>query len=312
MWYFFRQAQDSMIDKSPIILETNFRDQNASGLLEKHSTDAHEQVLVFANGEPAGAYEMETNLCKPISFNDFAAVHNGSEVEVRAVKLPDMAVRLTWLSLESQVKDVFDVQSDDAWKTHLKSWEEEKWSGLVEVQSESYHGFALYWEGNAQKNDVFFSTSQGFTTDFPFDQYPHNLPRKIITFTLVPTSQAYQCALLRQGATHWSHKILNRYQELVGQKLLQSMNRELNRLIQPWHWEITLENDALIDAHFFPHTHTAAHAYRALFMGMGTQMSFVIGNNLTQRLLNEAFTQIPANQCAALQAQRLIPAAFSE
>jgi hypothetical protein len=38
----------------------------------------------------------------------------------------------------------------------------------------------------------------------------------------------------------------------------------------------------------------------------------VIGNNLTQRLLSETFEQIHSDERAALQSQRLIPAAFSE
>jgi hypothetical protein len=47
-------------------------------------------------------------------------------------------------------------------------------------------------------------------------------------------------------------------------------------------------------------------------MAMGAQMNFVIGNNLTQRLLSETFDQIRPDERAVLQSQRLIPAAFSE
>ncbi|MBK9207600.1 MAG: hypothetical protein IPL71_04570 [Anaerolineales bacterium] len=129
----------------------------------------------------------------------------------------------------------------------------------------------------------------------------------------LPTStQAYQCAVLRHGAMHWSRKILSRYKEMVGVKLLQMMDRELNRQIQPWHWNIALDENDMVDRHFFPYITEAAHAYRALFMAMGAQMNIVIGNNLTQRLLNETFEQINPDERALLQSQRLIPAAFSE
>lgn len=111
---------------------------------------------------------------------------------------------------------------------------------------------------------------------------------------------------------YWCHKILIRYQEMVGQKLLQMMGRELNRQMQPWHWNITLNENDMLDTHFFPYLMDEAHAYRALFMAMGAQMNFVIGNNLTQRLLSETFEQIRPDERAALQSQRLIPAAFSE
>jgi hypothetical protein len=46
-------------------------------------------------------------------------------------------------------------------------------------------------------------------------------------------------------------------------------------------------------------------------MGMGAQMSFMIGNHLTQRIFSEAFKTIFPDETAALQAQRLIPAAFT-
>jgi hypothetical protein len=56
----------------------------------------------------------------------------------------------------------------------------------------------------------------------------------------------------------------------------------------------------------------AAHAYRSLFMTMGAQMNFVIGNTLTQKLLTETFQQVHPDERAVLQSQRLVPAAFSE
>ena len=90
------------------------------------------------------------------------------------------------------------------------------------------------------------------------------------------------------------------------------MDRELNRQILPWQWNISLNENVMADAHFFPSLGEATHAYRALFMAMGAQMNFVIGNMLTQKLLNETFEQIHPDERAVLRSERLIPAAFSE
>jgi hypothetical protein len=68
----------------------------------------------------------------------------------------------------------------------------------------------------------------------------------------------------------------------------------------------------MLDAHFFAYLNDAGHAYRALFMSMGAQMSVVLGSNLTQRILSETFEQIHPEERAVLQSLRLIPAAFSE
>jgi hypothetical protein len=182
---------------------------------------------------------------------------------------------------------------------------------LVEISSKNLHGFTLFWQGEPQKLDLIFSTPQGFVNSFP-ELNIADFAWEVSTYSHPASAQAYQCTVLRQGATHWCNKILYRYQEMVGQKLLLMMDRELNRQIQPWHWNISLDENDMLDKHFFPYLMDAAHAYRALFMAMGAQMNFVIGNNLTQRLLSETFEQVASDERVALQSQRLIPAAFSE
>jgi hypothetical protein len=110
----------------------------------------------------------------------------------------------------------------------------------------------------------------------------------------------------------WGYQILSRYREMVGQKLLQLMDRELNRQISPWQWNISLNDNVMADSHFFPSINDATHAYRSLFMAMGAQMNFVIGNTLTQRLLDDTFEMIHPDERAILRSERLIPAAFSQ
>jgi hypothetical protein len=312
MWYFFRQADEFSINNSAINAELVFRDQKISGLIEKRIDDKLGAVMIYAGGTPAGAYELEGNLCRPISFANFNTLKIKSEDDIRAIKLPNRAMRMVWLSLESQVQEVASIQVDESWKGLQKIWEDRKWSGLIEVRAEAFHGYALYWEGVAQKTDIFFSSAQGFRSEFCNSQEFRSLPRKVITFSLPPSAQAYRCTLLRQACTHWANGVLSRYQEMVGQRLLQSMERELNRLVQPWEWEITVADGVLVDSHFFLHTDYATHAYRAIFMSMGTQMNFVIGNNLTQKILTDTFENLPKSERSLLLEHRLIPAAFSE
>lgn len=231
---------------------------------------------------------------------------------LRAIKLPDAAGRMAWLALESQAKNKYSIGSEGAWKKQLDQWKQERWYGLVEITSKTLHGFALFWKGEIQRSEIIFSTPQGFVTDFPQMDGGSNSSWEVTTYAHTSSTQAYQCAILRQGAVEWSHQILSRYRALVGQKLLQLMDRELNRQILPWQWNISLDGNVMADKHFFPSLSEATHAYRALFMAMGAQMDFVIGNMLTQRLLNETFEQIHPDERAVLRSERLIPAAFSD
>jgi len=309
MKQFFPQVNDLPIDNSLSGAEGYFRNSNTTGLIEKQLNANQFAVLLFVSGAPGTAYMLENGQSHPILLTEFSALHNEAK-QMRAIQVPDVAGRLALLALESETKHTYLIAGSQAWGKQIDEWQQQRWNGLVEVTARKVHGFALFWQGEPQKLDTIFSTRQGFVSDFP--EIDDDLVWDIVTYSLPVSAQAYQCAILRQGAMHWSHKILSRYQEMVGIKLLQMMNRELNRQIQPWRWNIELNESNMLDRHFFAHLTDAAHAYRALFMAMGAQMNIVIGNNLTQRLLNETFEQTHPDERAILQAQRLIPAAFSE
>jgi hypothetical protein len=311
MKHFFCQADDLPVSNSPLQLESYFREQKASGLIEKQINADRSAVLIVVSGSPCWAYALENGESSPILLAEFSS-STEEACHLRAIKLPDVAGRLIWLALESQVKNKYLVDNEAAWKKQLSQWKQDQWNGLIEITAKTLHGFALFWQGELQKPEIIFSTPQGFITNFPQMENVEDAVWEVTTYAHIASTQAYQCAILRQGAVHWSYQILSHYREIVGQKLLQLMDRELNRQIQPWQWNISLNENVMVDTHFFSHLHDAAHAYRALFMEMGMQMDFVIGSNLTQRILSETFGKIHPDERSVLQSQRLIPAAISE
>jgi len=309
MKYFFHQIEDIQLDNSAVSAEVYFRGANATGLIEKQFDGDRGAVLLFINGEPGTAYLLEDGHGRSMSLAEFISLN---DPHPRAINLPDVAGRLMLLALESQAEKKLLFANSEVWINQLDQWKQERWSGLIEVKSKNSHGFSLFWQGEPQKSDLIFSTPQGFISDFPLLGGLDDPAWDVITYSHHASANAYQYAVLRLGAMHWSRQLLSRYQEMVGQKLLQMMDRELNRQIQPWRWHIVLDGSDMRDLHFFPYLMDAAHAYRALFMTMGAQMNFVIGSTLTQRLLSESFEQVYPDERAVLQSQRLIPAAFSE
>ncbi len=309
MKHFFSQASELPVDSSSLNMDGYFRSENVTGLVEQQLGPERTAVLIVAGGSPCVAYVLENGENKSIPLAEFI-ISNSETSHARAIKLPDIAGRLTWLALESQKDKQYSINGDKEWETQLGQWKQDRWSGLIEFSAKTMYGYAVCWRGEIQKTDTIFSTSQGFVSDLP--HVDGESQWEVTTYSYKPSSQAYQCAILRHAAMHWSFQLLGRYQEMVGQKLLQTMDRELNRQVKPWRWNIMFDESNMSDAHFFPHLMDAAYAYRDLFMTMGAQMSFVIGNNLTQRLLNESFEQIHPDERAILQSQRLIPAAFSE
>jgi hypothetical protein len=311
MKYFFSQIEDVPLDNSPVSAEVYFRGARATGLVEKQINPDRAAVQLFVGGEPGMAYLLENGQSSSISLAEFSSMSDGVNSS-RVINLPDVAGRLTLLALESQANNKFAIANDEAWEKQINQWKQDQWNGLVEIKSKDLHGFTLFWQGEPQKLDLIFSTPQGFVSSFPKLNETGSSAWDVTAYSHLASAQAYQCTVLRLGATHWCHKILDRYQEMVGQKLLQMLDRELNRQTQPWRWNIALDKNDMLDTHFFPYITDAAHAYRALFMAMGAQMNFVIGDNLTQRLLSETFEQVRPDERVSLQSQRLIPAAFSE
>ncbi|MBK7448078.1 MAG: hypothetical protein IPJ47_01130 [Anaerolineales bacterium] len=227
--------------------------------------------------------------------------------------MPDVAGRLSMLALESKPDEGMMIQNENEWNIHIESWRKNRRNALLEVRSGEMYGVTLIWQGELQASDMIFTTSsEGIVLSLPDFAATRGFPMDVMLYSLSDSSQAYQYAVLRHGVMEWMSMMLARYKELVGSKLLFTMEQELNSQIHPWGWKINLNGTRMSDAHFFLRMKEAEQAYRALFMSMSMLMDIVIGSNLTLRLLNETYAQLPPEEQAVLHAMRLIPVAFSE
>ena len=310
---FFRQALDDQFTGSLAYLDSQrslFRNDRASGLFEIQATASELVILLFAGGDEAKAYRLGPESCAQISPAKIGTDWVKKEVPIRTVNLPSQASRAIWLALESQPKTRQEIRGIGEWNKLLEACLAERMTGLIEVASDSCDGFILLYEGVPVKSEAIFSTTQGFQTGLLTAQQYLDSPWQITIYAVKLASQAYQCALLRLSATEWSSGILARYRDLVGQKMLQTLNANLNMLIAPKQWDIHLVGGSISDQHFFPQLQQAVDAYREVFMAIGEQANLVLGNTLSQRLLGETFNQLSKEELALFEAQRLIPAAF--
>ncbi len=291
-------------------LRSQLREQNATALIEVGIGVHRRAMLLYANGSSAGIYLVEGGYSRPFNLTELFLLWGGATFTLTLVPLPDRMARSIWLLLESHSHEQFEVNDEHLWKRLLQRWREEKFSRVIEFYSEIIQGFFVIQRGRILENEAVFFNGQG---------YEHRLPEGIgqkgiwhfTTYLLSPLSNAWQCVNLRESATSWAKRLLSHYAYLAGQKFLELTCREVNQSIQPWNWKIAIRNATVNDDHFFPSLEATAHAYRALFMSLGTQMGFVIGNRLTQHILDETYQDLDEEQRRALQAHRLIPAAFS-
>ena len=309
----FRQIGETELYGSQATLNSlqgSLRENRSSGMIEVQLNATRQIVLVFANGTQVGAYLREGSEIRPFRLEELPVLWGGAPLSLRAATLPDKAGRALWLMLESRWQDRLEVPGGAAWDEVLKRWNNEKFDGVVEVTSEAGQGFSVIHAGEFIASESIFCDGNKFDASLP-ERLRAGGDWTISTYKPSPAAKAWQTLTLRLGALRWGNGVLDRFQSIAGLKFLQVVDKEIRILIQPWRWMILLDETRITDEHFFTGPEATAQAYRTIFMGMGTQMSFVIGNNLTQRILTEIFEELDREERIALESKRLIPAAFS-
>lgn len=291
-------------------MQAKLREQRSTGLIEVKVGARRQIVLAYANGTQAGVYLLENEQSRPFNLAELSTLWGGAPFSVSSVCLPDRAGRAIWLILESRMQNQFEVREEEAWRDRFNLWKEEGFNGAVEVTSKNSQGFAVFQRGHLLNDETIYFNGQGFENELPPGIGAYGT-WQVTTYAAVSQSNAWKCLTLRGSAVHWAKGALNRYQSIAGKRFLQVTSREVGMLLQPWEWKITLNESNVTDEHFFASAESTAHAYRALFMGLGTQMNFIIGAPITLRILTEMFQELEAEERAALEGHRLIPAAFT-
>jgi hypothetical protein len=312
---FYRQAQEDKFTGSPAYLESRqsaFRNDQASGLIEIQATAEDRIVLLYADGLLAGSYRLGAGARTRIPAHEALAGWDKPEALIRTVSLPDPAGRSLWLALESRMVGSQEVRDAADWTRFVESLGEKKLNALVEINSAQCDGFLHLQNGLIQPTETILSTPRGFLHSLAEAKVYLAGPMDIRLLEPESASLPYQCALLRLIATRWGNHLLTRYLELVGQRLLQTLNGKLNSMLVPRQWNIQITNANIIDRHFFPKVEMAVQAYRALFTGMTEQIAEVIGGMLAQRLLTETYGQLEPEEVTLLESRTLTPVVFTE
>ncbi len=312
--HFFRQVSADQFTGSMAYLEsqqTLFHSDQTSGMIKIQINQGECIILLYARGNTAGTYHLSGATCQPILLSEIHSFWTDSNASFTTLVLPDVAGRLIWLRLESQMQSQSQVRNMVEWDAWTNARKAEAQNGLVQIASEYFDGLVYLQAGEIVKSESIFSTDRGFQSNLPFSQYKQAVPCELILFSPPLYSHANQTFVLRRGVSDWTHLILDRYREMVGQKLLQIMIDQSNMSIEPWQWQVQLEGTSLWDQHFFPNLEAAVKAYRALLMSMGEQSSLMIGNGLSQRLVSETYDRLIQAEKDSLEKHRLIPAALA-
>lgn len=290
--------------------QMRLRDKKATGLIEVSLDPPKRLLLLLAHGTLTGSYLTENGSCRRILAADIPAEWDTGTRPVRVIPLPDKAGRAAWMACECAGQRSLRGADESAWGQQERAWNHEALTGLVEVISASAQGFLFYQKGEMLELESVWLNSNETASSPILSDLAGGWEVTILESPAADTAQ--RSFALRRAALAWSKNIFESYQNIAGEKFLHVMLRELQTQVRPWQWNIRVEEKGFLDEHFFPSPEATAHAYRALFMGMGAQMGFAIGGYLTQRILSEMFEELHRDERDRLEDHRLIPAAFSE
>ncbi len=315
MIHFFRQAGGDLFDGSPAYLDSlksNFSADQATGLIEVQTGPQEQVFLLFANGDLAGAYRSGPEACLPISEQEASLNWSAESAPIRLLTLSDSAGRAIWLALESRPRDRLEVRGANGWTGFLDECRVKQFTGQVQALSETCDGLVLFRRGLPVLSEMVFCTSGGF------ESTPARLSTclqstiQLTVSELDPARPSGQYCKLRLGAADWSKTLLERYREMVGQRLLQTLTDDLNAIISGWRWKIRLNGSDLVDRHFFSQKELASQAYFTIFKGITDRMQVVLGSLLAGRMTRETFEMIESPEQQSLAALNLTPAALAQ
>ncbi len=266
------------------------------------------ELLVYANGEESGTYRLWANSRLKITPAEIGIGWDRQAVPIRSVALPDQASRAIWQALEYQLFSQSQLNGISEWKGFLETSRRAGLTAIVEVVSENCDGFVFLHEGFLAANKSIFCSQEGFTNNLVTVEPCLEGPLQLTIYKADPATEAYQCTLLRMGEVRWGSRILNNYKEMVGQKLLQLLNVNLNNLLLHQQSNIRLAGTDIIDNHFFSESQSAAKVYRTLFMDMSQLIGRVIGGMVTRRIMSSTFDQLGFSEREMLKTHALTPA----
>ncbi len=309
----FRQAVDSQLTGSPAYLDSLrhlYEDDQTSGLIEVQLGEQRQLTLVYAQGLLLGAYQLLPDQVTCLPDDAISQEWGKGDAPIRTCYLPPHAVRAAWLAVESYPAKKVETVEAHQLADSLMAYSLLRRTGLIYLTSMAADGFMFLWNGNSVSAEAVFSISNGFISGLPTNRQDLLIPGsswQIAYYEPDPNAESYRHLLLRLAASNWTNSALDRYQMMVGQRLLQTLSDDLNSMIQPKGWNIRLVGARLLDHHLFVQMERLAQAYHAILRVTAEQVAQVVGGILAQRMWNEPYNQLSIVERQALEAQALTP-----
>lgn len=295
---YFNYASDNRY-KGPVsylgALQQSFVQDAGSGMIEVRYAAGNAIIFLYNNGKLIKMYHLAGLCSLSLVPGELKALLVGDDLDIRTLSLPMHAVRalscaLDWFPPNTSLKHNF--LSLNRYHAELKAT---GFNGLIHVSLPDLDGLQLWVDGSSSSSEAVYSTSKGFVDCLPdplLSEETSDNAGNIWVYQPLLEGKSWEIARLSWAVKIFIARMVIGYQKLVGQITVNALNYDLNAAMRTSHWNMRLVGKELIDHHFFPDIDTAQQAYLNLFVHLYHHVVRVVGTNLAQHVLSDAFGEL--------------------
>lgn len=282
-----------------------------TGIVKVERAAAATTLLLFIEGIVPAAYSVTGETRKRVSPSDLAALPPEESITLRVLALPTEGVQAVRMLLEwCPPAEKVTGETSVIWE-QIGRWAALEAASVIHVTWPDAEGFVTLTGGTAPNEAFMITATQvtsgpaGLAAAKSHSKNPCTLARHTAT---ADDSAEEKITLLHTAFDSLVDAVVQRYAELVGSHLAETLMSDLNAQARANQWEIKIAGTGIVDTHAFRKPEAAAQVYRSLLAGLVEHTSAVIGRRLANLLVLEAGVQLSTGSQQAIQTYSLIPA----
>jgi hypothetical protein len=280
-----------------------FRQDKQHGLGLFDNTTA----LLFVSGKPWPT-SVRLHAGYPIEYvqEDFRQGWRGSSLRYAHLPLSALRAAKIWFSATPQER-IEKCPRGDFFRL-LSRFQSLPLPGMLQVE-DGVNQWFVFLPGNHQPANQVLDIAVGQLVSDPA-QIASALEKpgetiRIAYYPYHPEQSAWQEYCLHINFCEISKNILERYSQISGRAMLQSLVRTMNYFVGKYNWPITFQSDNVNGILVLPDLEETIQTYQYILSHLCYQVNLVVGKKLMRYMLTEFVSQIASERQANMQ--KLLP-----
>ncbi len=281
-----------------------------TGVVELNFGDRSVYHLLFARGQLVNIYHHGEEIERLNSDAWFQSMQSERHsAHVRALALTPQAVRLVKILLEQERVDMQPLPQGVSLEQQFETWIKNPGPALAHIRWPNAEALALIPGQDAPPlYTLFISANQilhsagGMQALYGWQEFP-----VLVSFLRSEThTRAWEEYLLYYSFSQMTTHLLERFSDLIGLMLVNTIIREINFTAAAHGWNISLSGTSVTDQMIFSSPTEAARVYSQLLETLFNQAEALLGADLLGGLVRESAQRLIAPCRTAMQEYNLI------